>query len=385
MREQEQRCDNGSIRHVAKSDGGMKLKGLKRYTSGGIKYVYHRATGIQLPAHLPEDHPEFLAAYLVACNSTHAEQPKAIELVKPNSVADIIRRYLSSHSFRELSSSYQDVRRRDLNRLLAVNDGAIGRVPFASVRPEHIRHQLDTMEVNPANERLKSWSALGKFAVERKLVTTTPTESVKQLKSTTTEGFIPWTFSDIEKYRRRWDYGTEARVAFELQYWAGCRISDSIGLGPDNVDDDGWLVFIQKKTKSEVSVPFDRGLPRFAVAEDLEHLRRAIAAMGPRNGTFMLTENGKPRSAKGASQWFSERARMAEIAGGKTSHGLRKSRMIRHAERGANIHQIAAWSGHETLKEIERYTRRAEKRRMLSPERLSSEPSVLETGKFLKG
>ncbi|WOI56723.1 hypothetical protein [Palleronia sp. LCG004] len=53
--------------------------------------------------------------------------------------------------------------------------------------------------------------------------------------------------------------------------------------------------------------------------------------------------------------------------------------MILHAERGANIHQIAAWSGHETLKEIERYTKRAERRRLLSPE-----PSVLETGRFLK-
>jgi len=70
---------------------------------------------------------------------------------------------------------------------------------------------------------------------------------------------------------------------------------------------------------------------------------------------------------------------MAGVPEGKTSHGLRKSRMILHAERGANIHQIAAWSGHETLKEIERYTRAAEKRRLLSPE-----PSVLETGLFLE-
>lgn len=172
-------------------------------------------------------------------------------------------------------------------------------------------------------------------------------------------GLIPWIFADIETYRCRWAYGTEARLAFELQFWAGCRISDSVGLGPDNVDHEGWLVFIQKKTKSEVSVPFDRGLPKFAVAKDLEHLHRAIAAMGPRKGTFMLTERGKPRSSKGASQWFSERAQIAGVPEGKTSHGLRKSRMILHAEHGADIHQIAAWSGHETLKEIESERRSA--------------------------
>ncbi|PZX18408.1 site-specific recombinase XerD [Palleronia aestuarii] len=357
----------------------MKLKGLKRYESGGIKYVYHRATGSQLPAHLPEDHPDFLAAYLAACNQGAAKPPKVVELVKPNSVADIVAQYLRSHSFKGLSESYRDVRRRDMMRLLAVNDGAVGRVAFASVRPEHIRHQMDSMERNPANERLKSWSALGEFALGRRLIITKPTEGVKKLKVEATQGYLPWTFSDISKYRSRWEYGTEERIAFELQYWAGSRISDTVGLGPKNVDDDGWLVFIQEKTNSEVSVPFDRGLPKFAVAEDLEHLRLAIAAMGERTETFMLTVHGKPRSRKGASQWFSERAQMANVPAGKTSHGLRKSRMILHAERGANIHQIAAWSGHETLKEIERYTKRAERRRLLSPE-----PSALETGKFLK-
>jgi len=126
----------------------------------------------------------------------------------------------------------------------------------------------------------------------------------------------------VTAYRSRWEYGTEERVAFELQYWAGWRISDSVGLGPENVDDDGWLVFIQKKTGSEVSVPFDRGLPKLAVAEDLEHLHLAIAAMGERTGTLMLTMYGEPRSCKGASQWFSERALMAGVPAGKTSHGL---------------------------------------------------------------
>lgn len=346
--------------------------------SGGINYTYHRATGTQLPAHLPENHPDFIAAYLAACNQEETGHENVVELVKPNSVSHIVGRYLRSHAFRGLSESYQEVRRRDMNRLLKINNGAVGRVAFADVRSEHIRHQLDSMNVNPANERLKSWSALGEFALQRKLITSKPTEGIKQLKGTATQGYIPWTFSDIETYRRYWTYGSEARLAFELQFWAGCRISDSVGLGRHSIDDDGWLVFVQKKTKSEVSVPFDRGLPRFAVAEDLEHLFHAIEAMGPRTGTFMLTEHGNPRSSKGASQWFSERARMAGVPEGRTSHGLRKSRMILHAERGANIHQIAAWSGHETLKEIERYTKRAEKRRLLSPE-----PSVLETGKFL--
>jgi integrase len=129
-------------------------------------------------------------------------------------------------------------------------------------------------------------------------------------------------------------------------------------------------------------VPFNRPLPHFATPEDLANLKRAIAAMGERSGTYMLTEEGNPRSQKAASSWFSKAARKAGLPLGQSSHGLRKSRMILHAERGATIHQIAAWSGHETLKEIERYTREVGKRRLLTP---GTAPfsSWLETGEFL--
>lgn len=358
----------------------MKLKGLKRYWSGGSYYVYHRLSKTSLPAELPEDHPEFIAAYHAACSSCSANQSQKTETVQPNSVADVVRRYLGSHEFRKLSVLYQGVRRNDMKRLLATNGGAVGKVPFTAVRPEHIRHQMDSMSLNPANERLKSWSALGEFALKRNIVTVKPSLGISKIKGKPTQGHIPWTFAEIQKFRDYWPYGTEARLAFELQFWAGCRISDTVELGPANVDEEGWLVFVQNKTNSEVSVPFNRGLPKFAIKEDLDHLHRAIDAMGPRITTFMLTEFGLSRSAKGAASWFSERAQMAGLPQGRTSHGLRKSRMILHAERGANIHQIAAWSGHETLKEIERYTKRAERRRLLSPE-----PSVLETGKFLVG
>lgn len=134
----------------------MNLKSLKRYRSGGIDYIYHRASNTPLPAHLPEDHPDFLAAYLAACNSRSAEQPQKAETVQPDSVADIVRRYLGSHVFRELSESYQGVRRTDMERLLKANGGAVGKMPFAALKPEHIRHQMDNMSLNPANERLKS-------------------------------------------------------------------------------------------------------------------------------------------------------------------------------------------------------------------------------------
>jgi integrase len=45
-------------------------------------------------------------------------------------------------------------------------------------------------------------------------------------------------------------------------------------------------------------------------------------------------------------------------------HGLRKAALTRLAEAGCTVHQIAAVSGHKTLKEIERYTKAADQRRL---------------------
>jgi integrase len=46
------------------------------------------------------------------------------------------------------------------------------------------------------------------------------------------------------------------------------------------------------------------------------------------------------------------------------SHGLRKAAMRRLAEDGSTEKQIAAVSGHKTLREIERYTAAADQRRL---------------------
>src|SRR5262249_42483659 len=45
-------------------------------------------------------------------------------------------------------------------------------------------------------------------------------------------------------------------------------------------------------------------------------------------------------------------------------HGLRKAGCRRLAELGCSANQIAAWSGHATLREIERYTKAADQARM---------------------
>ena len=45
------------------------------------------------------------------------------------------------------------------------------------------------------------------------------------------------------------------------------------------------------------------------------------------------------------------------------AHGLRKRCMTDMAERGCSIHEIMSVSGHLTMKEVERYTRMADRAR----------------------
>ena len=178
---------------------------------------------------------------------------------------------------------------------------------------------------------------------------------------------MPWDSADVAAFRAYWPIGSVERLTFEVIHWTGARLSDVIRLGEGNVDRDGWLTFRQAKTGGEVSIPFTRDLPDFAdsMAADLATLHRAIAARPERHLTYITTFKGAARSPKLVSQWFASKARKAGITG-KTAHGLRKTRAIALVEAEATHHQVGAWTGHESLKEIEHDAKKFNRRRALT-------------------
>ena len=239
-----------------------------------------------------------------------------------------------------------------------------GRV--ADLQTKHVQADLERSKGHARNNRLKAWRGFGKWLAEAFKIPD-PTIGVRKAPVLASNGHAPWTENEIEAYRDHWSIETQARLTFELLYWTGARISDAIRLGPGNVDADGWIVFRQQKTGGEVAIPFQRALPEFAegMAADLAFLHRAIYARESKHMTWMTTAHGKSRSVKAASQWFSAKAREAGIEG-KSAHGLRKSRARALAEAGGTSAQIGAWTGHQSLSEIERYIRDFSKRKVLS-------------------
>jgi hypothetical protein len=99
----------------------------------------------------------------------------------------------------------------------------------------------------------------------------------------------------------------------------------------------------QQKTGARLLLPIHPKLKAELAQADSKHL------------TFIVTEYGAPFSVAGFGGWFSDAARAAGLSD-RSLHGLRKTAARRLAEAGCSTKQIAAVTGHASLREVERYT-----------------------------
>jgi integrase/recombinase XerD len=92
-------------------------------------------------------------------------------------------------------------------------------------------------------------------------------------------------------------------------------------------------------------------------------LRAIINATPSGHLTFLVTQFQQPFTAAGFGNWFREQCNAAGLRH-CSFHGLRKAASVRLAEAGCTPHEIAAITGHASLKEIVRYTATADRRRL---------------------
>jgi integrase len=113
------------------------------------------------------------------------------------------------------------------------------------------------------------------------------------------------------------------------------------------------MLFVrQQKTGKELMIPVHPEL-------------QAILDLVPSGQlTFIMTLRGKPFDPHAFSPWFGEACDAAGLPSECVFHGLRKAACRRLAEAGCTAHEIMAISGHTSLKEIERYTKAADQKRL---------------------
>ena len=155
------------------------------------------------------------------------------------------------------------------------------------------------------------------------------------------------------------------RLAFELMVQLALRRSDVIRLGPPDVR-SGVLRYTQYKMREHSPAHVEVPLPA-----DLAAIIRKTPATGIKR--WLVDGNGNEFTESAFSHWFAD---MCDAAGlprkqkpnGEwvrlcTPHGLRKRCCADMADRECTAHEIMAVSGHLTLKEIERYTKMADRAR----------------------
>lgn len=322
----------------------IKLKFVHRYKDRHKKErVYFRRSGEKrIPLPLPVGSAAFLEAYKAAM-AGEGDKPPSVKAPPQGSISALCEAYYRSADFTQLSESTKGTYRGIIENFRAKH----GHKPVAKLEARHVRGFLDAKSATPAaaNNLLRILRLLMRHALERDWITTDPTRDVRPLRRKT-DGFATWSEADIARYEAAHPIGSRERLAFTLMLYTGARRSDVVKLGWQHIQGDR-LVFRQQKTGGRVSILIHKNL-------------FAILATTPRDKlAFLSTRLGKPFTAESFGNWFRSTCKDAGLSDGLSAHGLRKAVARRLAEAGCTPHEIAAVTGHTTLKEVERYTKEA--------------------------
>jgi integrase len=268
---------------------------------------------------------------------------------KPGTISALIVGYFNSAQFVSLAPATQRTYRNIIERFRVEH----GDKRVVLIQRDHIEGMLGKKAGTPAaaNNWLRMVRMLMQYATDHGMRADDPTRGVKSIKMRS-GGFEIWEPEHVEQFRSHFPLGTRSRLALELLYGTMQRRGDVVLMGRQHIR-DGILSLKQQKTGAQVDIPV---LPELKAALDAmpkaEHL------------TFLVTEFGKPFTAAGFGNWFRDQCSAAGLPKNLSAHGLRKAGATRFADHGCSDHEIMAWGGWTTLKEVTRYTARANRKRL---------------------
>ena len=325
------------------------FKYVQRYKDrhGKVRH-YFRRPGYRRVA-LPGEpgSPSFTSAYNQALNGAPVGP---VCRAPTGSLSSVLFDYYQSASWADLKPQTQATYRAILDRFRE----RFGDLPADALTSAHVRKLIDSGADKPGATRtlMKRLRGVYAFAVSRGLVRHNPFAGVALPREG--KGFRPWSDAEIDQFLAYWPEGSRARLALLLLLHTGQRRSDVVRMGPRDLR-CGVLTVVQTKGR--------KGRPECSLDIPLQpDLLRAINDLPKGGATFLLTAYGQPMSPAGFSGWFTECAAKAGLQKGCSPHGVRKAAARRLAEAGCTAHQIAAITGHKSLREVERYTQAAQQK-----------------------
>jgi integrase len=214
----------------------------------------------------------------------------------------------------------------------------------------HILALLDGMAPFAARNFLKALRGLLRHCLDHEIIRQDPTHGIR-LPRTKSNGIHTWNEEQLAQFKAHHPTGSKARLAFALGLFTGQRRGDVVRMGWQHVK-GGAIAVRQQKTRASLSIPVHPELQAILNTTPASHL------------TFLITKTGKSYGANEFSEQFRAWCDAAGLPPECSFHGLRKAALTRLADAGCTVHEIAAISGHRSLKEIERYTRAADQARL---------------------
>jgi integrase len=326
----------------------LKLKYVNEYVdrTGKLRRYFRRGGRTLGP--LPGDvgSEEFMAAYQ-GYLSAGGSKPVPTVRNSEGTFGRLITDFYGSRPFANLKPSSRKIYRYVLEPLAKAH----GHRSVASMTHKHaskLIQDIGAKRPGMANLTKSILQKMMKYAVREGWRDDNPLIGIEPFKRGTHH---TWTEGELKAFEARWRLGTRQRLAYALLLYTGQRGGDVVKMTRADIV-DGELHVIQQKTGAELYLPIR------------PELTRAMQAYPAKGLTLIGDENGKPISRAALTHMMREAIKEAGLPAKCKPHGLRKAILRRLAEAGKTEKQIAAVSGHKTLREIERYTAAADQRRL---------------------
>jgi integrase len=324
----------------------IRLKYVNEYIDRtGKLRRYFRRNGKQLgPLPGQPGSEEFMAAYAAYLAR---KSPAVVRDLNKDSLAKLIVDFYGSRFFTDLKPSSRQLYRYALDPISKAH-GHRCAITMTADHAEIIINRIGAERPGMGNLSRAVLRRVFAYAVKIKRRPDNPMLAVEGFKG---GEHHTWTDAELRQYEAKWRLGTRQRLAYALLLYTGQRVGDVAEMTRADVSDNSIHV-VQEKTGAKVWVPIH------------PELTKALKA-GPTMGLSLIGDAaGRKLKRPALTGLIREARKAAGLPKRCVAHGLRKAAMRLLAEAGATEKEIAAISGHKTLKEIERYTKAADQKKL---------------------
>lgn len=318
----------------------IKLDYVKEYVdkTGKVRRYLRRKGKPSIPLPGLPGSAEFMAAYEAGIAEIAPPKPRHGD----GTVGSLVLSFYQSSAFSNLAPSSQQRYRLVLDKFAGEDGHRLVRDMPRRVAISIIE-EIGEKTPGMANLSASVLRRLFAYGIKKELRSDNPFSGIEPYKL---GSHHTWTEAEIATFREAWPLGTRERLAHDLLLYTGQRVGDVAAMRHTDVR-DGAIHIVTEKTEAELSIPIH------------PDLLTSIASC-PSRGPMLIGYNGRPISGAALSSLVLRAANAAGLPKDCKPHGLRKSHMRRLAEYGSSSKEIASMSGHRTLREIERYTAKAD-------------------------